>query len=95
MNSPKLRGDFNGLFDEILCLSHSDTCLDENGMEVQLREGLIVTAFEEDADEHGNRDDIIARGMVEPAPDWLRSHGSKWILRVDENGVRHESDLKD
>jgi hypothetical protein len=32
--------------------------------------------------------------VVEPSPPPLRRHGSKWILRIGENGVRHESDLR-
>jgi hypothetical protein len=94
MKSPKLRADFNGLFGDILCLSHEDTCLDDTGVAVRLREGLIVTAFDEDADENGNRDDLIAGGVVEPSPSWVRCNGSRWVLRIDEKGVRHESDLK-
>ncbi len=87
--------DFNGLFGEILCLSHRDTAPDENGNEVPLRAGMIVTAFMEDGqDEHGNRDDIFASGVVEPSPPELKRHGSKWVSRIDENGVRHESDLR-
>ena len=90
----KVRADFNGLFGDILCLSHEDTCLDEMGAVVHLREGLILTAYDEDADEYGNRDDLIARGEVESAPAWLRCDGSKWVLKIDENGVRHESDIR-
>ena len=93
-NVPKVRGDFNGLFGELLCLSHSDTCVDESGAPIQLRSGMVVTAFDEDADEHGVRDDLIATGTVEPSPDWLRCNGSKWALRIDKDGVRHESDLR-
>jgi hypothetical protein len=83
------------LFGDILCLSHEDTCPDENGTVHHLREGLTVTAYDEDADEHGNRDDLLARGVVEPAPAWLQSHGSKWVLRIDKNGVFHESDIRE
>lgn len=90
----KLRADFNGLFGDILCLSHGDTCLDDEGRELLLSEGMVATAFEEDADDEGNRDDLLASGRVEPAPDWLRQHGSKWILRIDERGCYHESDSK-
>ena len=86
--------DFNGLFGEILCLSHRDTAPDENGNKVPLRAGMFVTAFMEDGDEHGNRDDIFASGVVEPAPPELRCRGSKWILRIDEDGVRHESEVR-
>jgi hypothetical protein len=95
MDHPKVRADFNGLFGDILCLSHEDTCLDENGVVFHLREGLTLTAYDEDADENGNRDDLIAHGVVESAPDWLQSHGSKWVLRIDENGVLHESDMRE
>jgi hypothetical protein len=90
----KVRADFNGLFGAILCLSHTDTCVDENGAVIHLRAGLVLTAYDEDEDEHGNRDDVIASGTVEAAPEWLESHGSKWVLKIDENGVRHESDLR-
>ena len=58
-----------------------------------LREGLTLTAYDEDADENGNRDDLLAHGVVEPAPAWLQCNGSKWVLRIDANGVFHESDL--
>ena len=94
MKSPRLRADFNGLFGDLLCLSHEDTCRDEDGMEIRLTEGLAVTAFDEDADEHGRRDDLVASGTVERPPDWLECHGSKWVLRIDEGGVRNESELQ-
>ena len=92
-NAPKFYADFNGLFGELLCLSHNETCKDESGAEVQLRAGMIVTAFDHDEDEHGVRDDLIATGIVERSPDWLQCSGSKWALRIDKHGVRHESDL--
>jgi hypothetical protein len=91
---PRLREDFNGLFENwtILCLSHGDTCLDENGTEVALHAGMVVTVFEEDY-ENGRRDDLIATGRVEPSPEWLQCLGSRWILRIDKDGVRHESEI--
>jgi hypothetical protein len=93
----RVRGDFNGLFrgGTLLCLSHSDTCADENGNEVALYAGMKVTAFDEDLDDQGNRDDLIAAGVVERAPDWLQCRGSKWVLLIDENGVRHESEMEE
>jgi len=90
----KLWADFNGVFGQLLCLSHRDTAPDENGNAVPLRAGMSVTAFTEDEGESGNRDDLIASGTVEPSPKWLRCNGSRWVLRIDGNGVRHESDLK-
>jgi len=64
MATPKIRADFNGLFGDVLCLSHSDTCVDANGATIQLSIGMKVTAFDEDADETGKRDDLIASGVV-------------------------------
>jgi hypothetical protein len=92
---PRLRADFNGLFHEwtILCLSHTDTCPDENGVQVPLRAGMMVTAFDEDY-EDGVRDDLIATGIVEPAQEWLQCRGSRWILRIDRNGVRRQSEVQ-
>jgi len=93
---PRLRADFNGLFQgrgwTILCLSHGDTCPDENGIPVPLQAGMVVTAFDEDF-EDGVRDDLIATGTVEPSPKWLQCRGSRWILRIDEHSVRHESEI--
>jgi hypothetical protein len=90
----RLRADFNGLFSEVLCLSHRETCEDEAGTTVRLHAGMVVTAFDDDVDENGQPDKLIASGIVEPAPAWLSCRGSRWVLRIDENGVRHESDLR-
>ncbi len=90
----RVRADFNGLFGELLCLSHKDTSEDADGNLVTLQAGMVLTAFDEDADENGNRDDLIASGTVERSPWRLRCAGSRWVLRIDRNGVRHESDLK-
>lgn len=90
----KIWADFNGLFGPLLCLSHSKTAKDENGKEVTLRAGMKITAFMEDLDESGNRDDLLATGIVEKSPRELRCRGSRWVLRIDENGVQHESELR-
>ena len=86
MTAPKsmrVRADFNGLFGELLCLSHRDTSEDADGNLVTLQAGMVLTAFDEDIDEHGNRDDLIASGTVEPSPESLRCLGSRWVLRID------------
>lgn len=90
----RVRADFNGLFGELLCLSHKDTSEDAEGNLITLQAGMALTAFDEDADEHGNRDDLIASGIVEPSPRSLRCLGSRWVLRIDRNGVRHQSELQ-
>jgi hypothetical protein len=93
-NAIRIRADFNGLFGELLCISHGESCSDDEGRGVTIRAGMKLTAFDEDQNEEGLRDDLIASGTVGPAPDWLRCTGSRWVLKIDENGVRHESDLR-
>lgn len=95
MQQIRIHADFNGLFGEWLCLSHKETCLGAGGEEIAVREGMVATAFEEDVDDDGNPDNLIATGTVERPPNWLRCAGSQWALRIDSNGVRHESDLPD
>ena len=90
----RVRADFNGLFGEILCLSHTDKSVEQNGAEVPLQPGMVLTAFDEDRDESGKRDDIVATGVVEPSPDWLACRGSRWVLRIDAKGVRHQSEIE-
>lgn len=90
----RVRTDFMGVFGELLCLSHEDTCKDADGNLVTLQTGMELTAFGEDTDEHGNRDDLVVSGIVEPSPQWLRCKASRWALRIDRHGIRHESDLR-
>ena len=90
----RLHADFNGIFGDLLCLSHSDTCRSETGAEVQLHHGMVATAFEDDVDDAGRPDKLIATGVVERAPDWLECNGSRWVLRIDNRGVHRESDLR-
>jgi hypothetical protein len=53
---------------------------------------MHLTAFDENT-EDGKPDNLIASGIVERSPDWLQCRGSRWVLRIDNDGVRHESDL--
>ena len=61
-----VRGDFNGVFGDILCLSHGETCRDLASHEVVLASGMQVTAFEDDSWD-GHTEFLIASGLVETA----------------------------
>ena len=88
--------DFNGLLEHrLLCIAHEDTVTDEAGRTIELRPGLSLTAFDLDSDEEGRPDALFATGVVEPSPDWAQRRGSRWSLRIDANGIRHESDVTD
>src|ERR1041384_2392629 len=45
MANPNLRADFNGLFGEVLCLSHGDSCIDASGAAVQLTTGMELPSM--------------------------------------------------
>jgi hypothetical protein len=94
MSHRLVRADFNGLFGDLLCISHTDTCRADDGTEIRLETGMQLTAFEDNVDEDGRRDNLLASGTVEPSPDWLTCNGSRWVLRLDQRGVRHESEVE-
>ena len=70
------------------------TGVDESGAVIQFQAGMVITAFDEDVDDRGKRDDLLATGIVERLPEWLQCQGSKWALRIDANGVRNESGIR-
>jgi hypothetical protein len=92
--SIRLRGDFNGLFGDLLCLSHSDVSTDDAGTAVPLGDGMDVVAFEEDI-EDGQACYLVAKGRVVPSPVSFQHRGSRWCLLIDEQGVRHVRVLDD
>ena len=86
--------DFNGVLEAgLLCLAHTDTVSDQAGRVIALRPGLELTAFDRDADEQNRPDNIFASGVVEPSPEYAQCRGSRWALRIDVNGFRHQSDV--
>jgi hypothetical protein len=81
-----VHGDFNGLFGDLLCLSHDETARTAGGEEIRLADGTELIAFEPDIDE-GQPSALILCGRVEPSPDWLACNGSRWCLRGDERAL--------
>ena len=76
-----------------MCLAHDNVVTNITGQEVHLKAGMVVTAYDEDADEEGKPDKILATGVVEPSPEFAQCRGSIWALRVNESGVQSESKL--
>jgi hypothetical protein len=87
--------DFYGILEPgLLCLSHTNDATTAEGEILSLREGMVLTAFDQDTDENGNPDNIFATGVVEKSPEYAQYKGSLWSLRIDSDGIRHESDIK-
>lgn len=88
MSQPRIYVDFMKTDDEgrllLVCLG---TLRDIEAQGIELREGLVLHVYSDDADERGKRDDLVAEGTV-------RFHGVRrtWVLEIDPNGIRNASD---
>jgi hypothetical protein len=94
LRPPRVLADFNGLFGDLLCLSHTDSATTDDGGSLLLREGLDAIAYEPDGDD-GTPAFLVARGSVTASPPELMHRGPRWCLKIDERGVRHVSTLDD
>lgn len=84
------RVDFNEMVDaSTVLLSVGGTKVDASGVSVQLREGMAISVC---MDENGDVDKLVASGVVvrNTAADW--SAHVKWCCRIDEHGVRTQSE---
>ena len=83
----RVYADFNNLDDDNrLRLTCMGTIQDLDRLGVQLREGLCLTFCMDDADEQGNRDDLLVDGIVEKGEDCF-------VGKVDWDTVKHESEV--
>lgn len=89
-----VQADFNGYFGDLLCLSHGDTVTAMSGEQIALATGMELVAYEAD-EEDGQPCALLARGRVEPSPESLSRHGSRWVLRMEPPGVLSWRDLDD
>lgn len=91
---PKFYVDFNEMIDfNLVLLSQNDTKLDFEGNEIVLIQNLEVDVYMDDVDEYGLKDNLIATGKA------IRNDTDffpyvKWLCRIDENGIKNESELK-
>jgi hypothetical protein len=92
---PMLRVDFNEMLERnLVLLSVDDTTSDAEGQVVRLSDGLLVDIYDDDVDVLGRPDRLVASGAVERnrATGW--SVRVKWCCRIDEAGIRHESQMR-
>ncbi len=96
LDKPRIRVDFNEIVEpDLVLLSAESSNADSNGNTVEIFEGLQVDLYQEDSDENGNPDYLVATGLVErnSAGDW--SSHVRWCCRIDKDGIRHLSQLDD
>lgn len=94
MTRPKFYVDFNELLTRnLVCLSQEDTKIASSGERIALSEGMEIDVYSDDIDDRGQPDNLVASGVVERNSVGGWTAHIKWNCRIDENGIRHESDL--
>jgi hypothetical protein len=94
MRRPKFYVDFNELIEgNLVALSADDTKATATGDLVRLHEGLEIDVYSDDVDDHGKPDSLVASGLVERNQNTIVFTQVKWCCRIDDNGIRHESDI--
>jgi hypothetical protein len=96
MKKARIYVDFNELIDDdLVLLSKTDLKLDSNGLKIKLEEGMHVSIYEENEDDEGIIDNLIADGIVVKNTFGGWTSEAKWLCRIDEKGIHYESDLDD
>jgi len=95
LNQPVFLVDFNELVEpQVVLLSATDQREDQGGRMITLVEGMRVLVWDQDVNELGERDDLIAAGTVARieagAGGWPKN--AMWSCLIDERGIRHRSD---
>lgn len=89
MNRPRIYADFhNADAKGRVRLNCAGTSSDLAKAKIELCDGLLLTLYTDDADSHGNADELEVTGVVE------YSRAEKcWVACVDWNAVRHVSEI--
>lgn len=90
MSPPRVYADFHNLDDSNrLRLTCAGTLADLLKQGIELREGLALTFYMDDADDLGQPDDLLVDGVVQ-----YHAEGRAWVASVDWSKVRHDSEEK-
>jgi len=85
--------DFNELVEpDLVLLSKADQREDETGQLVALAKGMLINVWEADLNERGQRDDLIASGVVVRNKTRGWASDVRWACRIDDQGIRHMSE---
>ena len=88
MSQPKVYADFQNLDDaNRLRLTCAGTKEDLARQGIDLREGLVLTFYMDDANDRGEPDELLSEGAV-----YYNEQEGSWVALVDWSAVRHASD---
>jgi hypothetical protein len=93
MDESRIYVDFNEMptANEVL-LSKSDTEVDSSGKTIHFVEGMQVSVYMDDQDEHGSPDNLIAEGIARRNHHGGWTAAARWLVVISERGIRHESE---
>lgn len=88
MGTPRVYADFHNLDGHNrLRLTCAGTQQDLARQGIELREGLALTLYSDDADDHGQPDDLLIDGVVQ-----YNAAERCWVAAVDWAALRHASE---
>jgi hypothetical protein len=87
MPAPRIYADFHNLDDSNrLRLTCAGTAEDLSRQGIELREGLPLTFYMDDADDQGQADDLLVEGITH-----YDQEAGCWVAAVDWTTLRHVS----
>lgn len=88
MASPRIYADFQNLDDSNrVRLTCAGTAADLARQGIELREGLVLTLYMDDADDEGRPDELRAEGVVH-----YSEAEKSWVATIDWAAIRHASE---
>jgi hypothetical protein len=88
MARPRVYADFQNLDDDNrLRLNCAGTRRDLERQAIELRPGMILTVFSDDADDEGRPDELVAEAVVH-----YNDAEKCWVAAIDWQAIRHASD---
>ncbi len=88
MATPRVYADFQNLDGENrLRLTCSGTRRDLERQGIELREGMTLTLYTDDATDEGQPDELLAEGIVH-----YNEAENCWVAAIDWKEIRHKSD---
>jgi hypothetical protein len=88
MAAPKVYADFHNLDDSNrVRLTCAGTLADLSRQEIELREGLRLALYMDDADDNGQPDELLVEGAAQYCPE-----EQLWVVSVDWDTVRYASE---
>ncbi|MFA9392036.1 MAG: hypothetical protein ACERKD_19660 [Prolixibacteraceae bacterium] len=92
MKEARIHVDFNEMLeDDLVRLSDTDFIPNSRGKVVTLKEGMKVKIYADDLSSCGDKDNLIADGVVELNTHEIWCGESKWNCRIDSSGIYNES----